>query len=170
MLHNLSKNTVSYCFLKKKNLFGLVLSLSKGWGIINFNRYFFLLKNKEFYSFIPWKKSYLSFLMMYFLGFQKGYFKYLKLKGMGFKFVSINNKLIIKIGFSHRVVFINFINIYCGFINKYFLVFESRSFWSLGKLLQIFSNIRKKNIYKKKGIFLKGALINIKISSKKSKF
>lgn len=170
MLYNSSKNTISYCFFKNKKLFGLVLSLSKGWGIIDFNHYYFLIKNSEFYSFVLWKKSYSSFLMAFFLGFQKGYFKYLKLKGMGYKFLSVNHNLIIKIGFSHRVIYINSLNIYCGFINKYLLRFESRSLWSLKKLVQTFLNIRQKNSYKKKGIFLKGSLINIKINSKKSKF
>nr|QFP99045.1 ribosomal protein L6 [Rhizaria sp.] len=170
IMHNFSNNTVSYCFLQNKKLFSLILSVSKGWGVISFKKYFFLIKNHEFYPLLLQNKSYFNFLIIVFLGFQKGYFQYLKLKGMGFKFIIAKNNIILKFGFSHRIVYINYTSVYCQFITKYLLYLESRSLWTLKKVNQLFSIIRKKNVYKKKGIFLKGTFINIKISSKKSKF
>ena len=105
-----------------------------------------------------------------FLGFQKGYFQYLKLKGMGYKFINTGNNIILKFGFSHRIVYVNSIDTQSKFITKYLLGLESRSLWTLKRIVQSFINVRKKNVYKKKGIFLKGCLINIRVSSKKAKF
>lgn len=170
MICNLSKNSISYCFLQNKNLFGLVLSSFKGWGIICFEELFFLIKNNELHWFLFHNKSFYSFLKTFLLGFQKGYFQYLLLKGMGYKFISIKNNLIIKFGFSHRIIYLNYLNIYCKYINKYMLHFESRSFWDLKKINLLFQNIKKNNVYKKKGIFFKGHLVVIKTSNKKSKF
>jgi ribosomal protein L6P/L9E len=105
-----------------------------------------------------------------FLGFQKGYFKYLKFKGVGYKFVTTLNNLSLKFGFSHRIAYVNYINTKCKFISRHFLHLEVRSLLTSKSIVQSFNNIRKKNIYKKKGIFLKGSLIHTRISSKKSKF
>lgn len=170
MLSTFSKNIVTYCFLKKKKLFMLVLSSSKGWGIILCQRSYFLLKDKKVFFFLPHMKSYSTSMSIIFLGFQKGYFKYLKLKGMGYKFISVGSNIILKFGFSHRVVYVNHIDTECKFITRFILGLETRSLWTLKKIISSFKIIRKKNVYKKKGIFLKGLLINIRVSSKKSKF
>lgn len=165
-----SKNIVSYCFLQKNKLFGLILSVRKGWGIINFPKSFFLIKEKELHFFLSYNKTYLIFLSNVFLGFQRGYFIFLKLKGIGYKYMWVKQDLILKFGVSHRIIFINYLNLYCKFINKYALFYMTRSFGLLKNLVQSFKKIRKENNYKKKGIFLKGSLITLKVSSKKSKF
>lgn len=170
MLHSSSQNTVTYCFLQNKKLFMLILSSSKGWGILCFQRMFFLIKKNELYSFLPYNKAYLTFLTIFFIGFQRGYFQYLKLKGMGYKFIRAGTNFLLKFGYSHRIVYINYADVYCKFLTKFILRLETRSLWLLSKITYAFSNIRKKNMYKKKGIFLKGALITLKSSSKKSKF
>jgi len=82
-----SKNMVSYCFLQNKKLFGVLLSAHKGWGIISFPKSFFLVKEKELHFFLCYKKTYLIFLSNIFLGFQRGYFIFLKLKGIGYKYM-----------------------------------------------------------------------------------
>ena len=163
--------TVNYYFKQNKKLFGLIISSYKGWGIIMLKKkLFFLLKKKDIhFTFIAGKK-YSKILTLIFFGFCKGYFNFLKIKGMGYKFIRLKNNIIVKFGFCHRVIYKNYLDIYCLFLSKFILRFESRSLWLLMKTKNIFKNIRKKNIYKKKGIFLKGSFINIKVSSKKSKF
>jgi ribosomal protein L6P/L9E len=104
------------------------------------------------------------------LGFQRGYFQYLKLRGIGYKWIYTHKNIVLKLGFSHRITYINALDTQSNYISRYLLKIESRSLWTLKKILQSFYNIRKKNIYKKKGIFLKGSLVNIKVNSKKSKF
>jgi len=129
-----------------------------------------LLKNKKLFSIAFKKRSYFSLLKIIFWGFNKGYIQYLKLKGMGYKFVHISNNIILKFGFSHRIIYAVYSNVYCLFINKYLIKLESRSFLDLKRVIDSLSNVRKNSIYKKKGIFLKGSLISLKISSKKAKF
>jgi ribosomal protein L6P/L9E len=165
----ISNKVVTYSFLKNKKIFGLVISPNKGWGFLELKQYF-LLKKDQLHPIVLNHKSYLSFLTIIFLGFYKGYFRFLKLKGMGYKFIRLKNNIIFKFGFSHRLIYSNYINIYCLYISKYLLRLESRSYWQLINVTNSFTNIRKNNMYKKKGIFLKGSIINIKISSKKSKF
>jgi ribosomal protein L6P/L9E len=72
-------------------------------------------------------KSHSSFISIIFLGFQKGYFQYLKLKGMGYKFISANNQIILKLGFSHRIIYVNPVDTKCNFIHRHLLGLESRS-------------------------------------------
>jgi ribosomal protein L6P/L9E len=148
----------------------LILSSSKGWGILCFQQIFFLIKKNELYSFLPHNKAFLTFLTIFFVGFQKGYFQYLKLKGMGYKFIRVGANLILKFGYSHRIVYVNYGDVYCKFFTKFILRLETRSLWLLSNITYFFRNIRKRNMYKKKGIFFKGALITLKSSSKKSKF
>lgn len=170
MFSNFSKNIVIYCVLKNKKLFSLVLSCFRGWGIICLKNSLFLLKSKEFFSITFKKKSYFTLLKVLFLGFNKGYTQYLKLKGMGYKFINVSNNIVLKFGFSHRIIYSVYSNIYCLFINKYLIKLESRSFSDLKKVVYLLRSIRKNSMYKKKGIFLKGSLISLKISSKKAKF
>lgn len=131
---------------------------------------YFLAKEKKLYFLLSSKKSYSNFLSIIFLGFQRGYFQYLKLRGIGYKWIYTHKNIVLKLGFSHRITYINALDTQSNYISRYLLKIESRSLWTLKKILQSFYNIRKKNIYKKKGIFLKGSLVNIKVNSKKSKF
>jgi ribosomal protein L6P/L9E len=151
-------------------MFLIVLSSCKGWGIISCQKFYSLIKKTKVFFLSSSIKTYLSFLSIIFLGFQKGYFQYLKLKGIGYKFINTNKNIILKLGFSHRIVYINFIDTKCKLITKYLLSFEARSIWSIKKIINSFNIIRKKNMYKKKGIILKGSLIAVRISSKKAKF
>lgn len=164
------KNTTTYCFLQNKKLFILVLTSSKGWGVSSYREPYFLIKEKNIFFFSSHTKSYSSFMSIIFLGFQKGYLQYLKLKGIGYKFIYTTNNIILKFGFSHRIIYVNFIDTKCSFISRYLLSLETRSLLTLKKISQSFDIIRKKNVYKKKGVFLKGCLVHILVSSKKSKF
>jgi len=168
-MYYISNKAVSYYFIQNKKIFSLVVSSSKGWGFLELKQYF-LLKNNQIHPIVAKSKSYLSFITTMFFGFYKGYFKFLKLKGIGFRFIRLKNNIIFKFGVSHRLIYINYINVYCLYISKYLLRFEGRSYWQMTKVINSFIHIRKNNMYKKKGIFLKGSIINIKISSKKSKF
>jgi hypothetical protein len=127
VLSTFSKNTTTYCFLQNKKIFMLVLTSSKGWGVILCHEYFFLLKDMKVFFLLSHMKSYLSLLAIIFLGFQKGYFKYLKLKGMGYKFINTRNNIILKFGFSHRVIYTSSIDTRCCFITRYLLGLETRS-------------------------------------------
>ena len=170
MLTLFFKNTITYFFLQNKKLFILVVTSSKGWGVSFYKDPYFLIKEKFVFFFLPYRKSYLTFISIIFLGFQKGYFQYIKLKGIGYKFISTTTTVLLKFGFSHRITYVNSIDTKCYFISRYCLRFETRSLCRLKKVGQYFNSLRKKNIYTKKGIFFKGCSIYTKVSSKKSKF
>jgi hypothetical protein len=170
VLSTVSKNTATYCFLQNKKLFLLVISSSKGWSVTACRGPYFIIREKKVFFFLSHIKSFSGFMSIVFSGLQKGYFQYLKLRGMGYKFVNVSNYIVLKFGFSHRIVYVNPINTKCKFISKYFLRLETRCLWTIKKIVQSFNSIRKKNVYKKKGIFLKGCLISVQVSSKKSKF
>jgi hypothetical protein len=127
VLHTFSTNTLTYCFLQNKKIFVLIVSRCKGWGLILCREPYFLIKKKNSFFFSVNLKSYDSYLSIIFLGFQRGYFQYLKLKGMGYKFINRINNIILKFGFSHRVIYINSIDTKCSFINRSLLGFETRS-------------------------------------------
>jgi hypothetical protein len=169
MLPGFFCNTTTYCFIQNKKLFILTISCSKGWGVSYCKTPLFLIKG-SFLFFLSHRKSYSSFMSIIFLGFQKGYFQYLTLKGVGYKFICVISNIILKFGFSHRIMHVNPINTKFKCISRYLLRMETRCFWTLWKLAQAFNSLRKKNLYKKKGIFLKGCIIITRVSSKKAKF
>lgn len=161
-----SNNIVNYCFSTNKKLIGIMLSSINGWGIINF-QHFIMVKNFVVHFFSSENQKLLSVCV---LGFSMGYSRFIKLKGIGYKFLRKKNNLILKFGLSHRVVYSNLKNIYGFLINKATLKFKGRSISNLTNVVNSFKAIRKKNVYKKKGIFIKGGIFSLKISNKKVKF
>lgn len=170
MVHVLSKDIVCYCFTQNEKLFGLFITATKGWFIISFNTLITIVNKFEFYFLSVKYKYYLGVCISILLGFKKSYHQYIILKGIGYKFLRDDNKIFLRFGYSHRIVYISYINIYCNIINKNILSLESRSIWELKKVNFFFTQLRKKNVYKKKGLFVKGFLHSIKNSGKKSKF
>jgi hypothetical protein len=78
--------------------------------------------------------------------------------------------IILKIGYSHRILFLASVDMELTYFNKYLLKLDCRSLVQLKQSVQSFLRTRKSNAYKKKGIFIKGSIIKVKLSSKKSKF
>ena len=163
-------NTVFYCFKHNKKLFGFVLSFLKGWCLIYYKCKVCLVKDKGLHIFPFYNKGILNWFVSLVFGFQKGYFQYFQLQGMGYKFLLVKNILALKLGYSQRILFICELNIKCTYVTKYLLKINSRSLDHLKKISFFFFKTRKQNIYKKKGIFLKGSVLKIKLSMKKSKF
>jgi len=103
-------------------------------------------------------------------GFYKGYFHYLQLKGMGFKFMLAKNNVILKIGYNHRVLFLPGLDVLVTFVSKFLLKINTRSLNKLKQNVNSLFKVKKRNSYKKKGIFIKGSIVTLKLSSKKTKF
>ena len=79
----------------------ILISATRGWGVNFTTDHGICLQNLSSLLFL---KSYTSFLNNFKFGFFKLYFFHLKLKGMGFKILSHACGLILKLGYSHRVV------------------------------------------------------------------
>ena len=99
----------------------------------------------------------------------KNYFQYVKLKGMGFKVTRVTLDLLFRLSYSHRILYLCNNNFRFDYINKQLFKVESRSLWKLKNVISSFNTLRKLNAYKKKGLYVKGSIIKLKISSKKAK-
>ena len=165
------KELVVYCFKKKKNLFLIIISNKNGWSILNLKYKIVIIKNIEIYiyNFFFYFSAYIWFLINIFVGLLFNYTQFIKLNGMGYKMIIANYNLIIKLGFSHRILYLIMDDLRFTYFNKQILKLNSRSLFLIKQMSHMFCTIKKNNMYKKKGIYIKGILIKLKISSKKSK-
>jgi ribosomal protein L6P/L9E len=158
---------VVYCIKKKKNYFLLCLSISQGWGFTKIcNR----LSSAESFKLLFFSNAQTCFLFNMFLGFFRNYFYFLKLKGMGFKMICHPLGIILKLGFSHRAFLIRRQELAFVWLNRHYLRIEGRSLILIKNSMFRFMALKKKSVYEKKGIFLKGSTLKFKVTSKKSKF
>jgi len=108
--------------------------------------------------------------VQYMCGFYLCYLQYLKIKGMGFKLSLCKNRIFFRLGQSHRIIYYLANNFKALFYNKLLIRLESRNLDKLKKAIFNLLKIVRKNSYKKKGLFIKGSIVKVKVSSKKSKF
>jgi len=167
----LPKELALYYLNLKSNFFLIIVSNNQGWSLIKIKSNSILSRNNKLYCYDTLMKfnSYNSYFSMIFLGFLQNYSQYIKLKGIGYKVTVLNSNLLFKLGFSHRILHLLITDSRITYLNKQWLRIENRSLFLLKEVIFIFQTMRKSNSYKKKGIFLKGALIKIKFNNKKSK-
>jgi ribosomal protein L6P/L9E len=89
---------------------------------------------------------------------------------MGYKTTMAALNLVFKLSQSHRLVYKIQKDIKIIYLHKQALIFKTKSLDLLKKIVFFLRKFGKKNVYKKKGVFLKGSVISVKINSKKSKF
>ena len=103
-------------------------------------------------------------------GLYRYFSQFIKLQGMGYKGAVSKSFLILKLGYSHRLLFKIVKDIKLTYVSRQLLLLQGRDVDSLKKIIYNLQKLRKASAYKKKGLFLKGSIIKIKQSSKKSKF
>lgn len=161
----ISNSVLVYTFKYHTNSFLLFLSFFSGWAFSKVN----LIRNFGVHK-IGFFFSYNIFSNLIF-GLFRQFLFYIVLKGMGFKFICVRNvSLLLKLGFSHRIFFKTPSELYIYFKHKQAISFTSRSFFFIKNLIFNLLNLKRISVYKKKGIFFKGALFSIKLTSKKLKF
>ena len=165
---NLFSNVPLYFLKHKHNSFLLLLSISRGWGICKCLPTSIVLDNSL--SHFVFSKTHTYFLYNMCLGFYKNYFYFLKLKGMGFRVLGHSKGLIFKLGCSHKFLFLKKTDIVFFYLARLIFSIKSRCILALKNILNTILNFKKRNSYKKKGIFYKGVVIKVKLTSKKSKF
>lgn len=159
------KEVVFYLFRSSNLYLLLIISNLVGWKLIQIKNNFILLKNSaDFFCF------YSLYIKKKFLGKYKPYFHNLNLKGMGYKISVVQSSLVLRLGQSHRLVYIVQKNVKIFYLNRQSFNIISDSLITLKQIVYFLQKFGKKNVYKKKGIFLKGAIFVAKVSSKKSKF
>lgn len=170
-MKEISRELVAYFISKNDFNFLVIVSNVKGWGLFKIKNKLVLMKNQNLYFFSRFRylKTSISFLSTYFVCFYRNIFHYLKIKGMGLKIIMLSNKLVFKLGNSHRIAYLCQNNLKINYIHKQLFKVESRSIFNLKGIVSLFTKLKKINSYKKKGIYLKGSIIKLKVSSKKSK-
>jgi ribosomal protein L6P/L9E len=165
------KELAIYFFNTKSKLFLIIISNLQGWFIICVKYNFILVKSNKLYIYnlLDFIKTYIYYLINTFIGFLKNYFQYVKLKGMGYKVMVLTSNFSLKLGFSHRILYLCSNDLRINYLNKQLIKIESRSLLSIKSIIYLFQNIRKMSAYKIKGVFLKGSVVSIKINTKKSK-
>jgi ribosomal protein L6P/L9E len=166
MLKNITKEILFYCFKINNNFYLIVISILFGWMVLKIDSTFLLFNKVNKLLF----QVYTHFYIRNFFGYYRLFFQYLCLKGMGYKFVSVGSYLILKLNQSHRIICKIKKNIQYFYLNKQALLIKSKSLELVKTIIFFFQKFGKMNLYKKKGVFLKGSFFVCKISSKKNKF
>ena len=166
------REIVLYGFKKKNEWFMLLLSFLQGWVLV---KYLFIGLMVDRYKISLFRSigllnARLSLFFNIVFGLYKNYKHHIKFKGVGFKGAVIGDRIVLKIGFSHRVLFIRVSGLKILYKQRQEFILISRDYFVLKNIVYIFKNIRKINSYKKKCLFTKGSLYRLKLSSKKSKF
>jgi ribosomal protein L6P/L9E len=164
---NIPKEIICYSFKQNNFIFLLVLSNLQGWGILKFFiRGSFFNKFFSYYYNIINQANFSNFI----LGFYKNYICFLKLKGMGFKSVIVTKKLMFKLGYSHRIIYVFKKDLLLSYMQKYLFRISTRALNLIKNVIYTYKKIKLPSAYKIKGFFIKGSRFSLKISSKKSKF
>jgi ribosomal protein L6P/L9E len=149
------KNTVFICN-KSSNQ-----TIRAGKGIaIGLNRYFFKNKSEVF-----------LFRSVVFKGIKKLtriYFQKINLKGIGFKSYKLsNNLLLIKLGFTHKIYYINQYNNTNFICKKSKLLVYGGNIDSINKFSDDIKNFRKPDMFKGKGVVLGDKSLKLKSIKKR---
>jgi len=167
------KELISYICKINNFVILIMISVFRGWSIlvkniITFLSCNYLMKKKFIYFYSVFFKFGVFFNSI--MGLLQNFSYFFKIRGMGFKASILNSILILKVGFSHNLLYHVENVIQIIFKNKQFFIIRSRCFFSLLRLVYFFKELNKRNCYKKKGIFFKGFFFSHKLSNKKSKF
>lgn len=169
---NLPNEIIIYSLEKNSKNFLLFLGLAQGWGLVRTDVNHIFLKNNS--AFIMGSKKDLTVnktsLANFVFGLYRYFSQFIKLQGMGYKGAISKSFLVLKLGFSHRLLFKIVKDIKLSYVSRQLLLLQGRDIDSIKKIVYNLQKLRKASAYKKKGLFLKGAIIKIKQSSKKSKF
>lgn len=154
---------VSILYLANGLVTLILISATRGWGVNYTREPGISLQNFNSLLFL---KPYTSFLDNFKFGFFKPYSFNLKLKGMGFKILSHSCGLILKLGYSHRVVVLKETEVSIFYQSKQSVVIKSRQSYALQQWLFGIRNVKPRTLYTQKGFYIKGEKKPIKSSSK----
>jgi large subunit ribosomal protein L6 len=99
-----------------------------------------------------------------------GHLKYLELCGVGFKYKASGNRLFCILGYSHVIAYSLPQNILIMIINHKLLKLFSNNIIILNKVIYDLKKKKKFNVYKGKGIVIKGAVLITKEGKKSNSF
>jgi large subunit ribosomal protein L6 len=99
-----------------------------------------------------------------------GHLKYLELRGVGFKYKINGNKLFCILGYSHVIRYYLPANILIVLMSNKLLKLFSNNLIILNKVIYDLKKKKKTNVYKGKGIIIKGEVLILKEGKKSNAF
>jgi ribosomal protein L6P/L9E len=105
-----------------------------------------------------------------FLSVLSGHLKILELRGVGFKYRIKKNKLFLILGYSHVTVYELPSNLFVKILTNKLIKLFSNNLLVLNKVIYALKKKKAFNIYKGKGIVLKGEVLIIKEGKKSTRF
>lgn len=105
-----------------------------------------------------------------FLSVLSGHLKFLELRGVGFKYRIKKNKLFLILGYSHIVVYELPSNVFVKLLTTKLIKVFSNNLLLLNKVIYAVKKKKFFNIYKGKGIVLKGEVLISKEGKKSTRF
>lgn len=163
---NVNVETVSILYFLNGLVILFLISATRGWGVT-------IIAERDFVDHkcnaLLFFKSYFSLLNNFKFGFFRSYFYKVKLKGMGFKVLVHSGGLILKIGYSHKVVILKESAVTVVYKFKQLLLIKSRQSSCIQSWLYNICGIKPRSVYNQKGFSIKGEKKVIKASNKVKK-
>lgn len=147
-------------FIKKKKLLcvgplGYIIQSLDGLGLFFFKNSLYFTSKVSFASFI-------AHFFQRFKGVVIGYTAHLRFKGLGFRFIQLRKKLIIRIGFTHYIELVLPTSVSTvGYKNNLYLFSINQVL--LNSLVVSIKRLYKFNKYNEKGIFQAGLPVILKV-------
>ena len=161
--------------ISKFNTFGYIFV----FGLFGFLKYKFI-KKINIWSKFKRLRIFSSNLSLYYTNIKilsnlfssvlSGHLKFLELRGVGFKYKIKNNKLFLLTGYSHVVMYTLPNNIFVQVLNNKLIKLFSNNLLILNRVIYDLKKIKTFNVYKSKGIILKGEVLILKEGKKSSRF
>jgi len=133
---------------------------------ITYNKFLFILNKKKNKKKII--KLYIKLIKNNIKGISQGFKKFLIIKGLGFKFRNKNNKVELKLGFSHNII-ISIPKKIKIIIKNNKIKFFSFDYILLTQFIYYLRSYKKKNYYKEKGLLFENEKIILKEGKKNKK-
>lgn len=129
----------------------------------------FIKKNQSFGLFNTrfCKNQYFS---VFFQGFYLVFRVSLSFLGLGYKRFIYTHSIILKLGFSHRIVYLTRSDLKVLLLKRRQIEILTRNLSLLNRFKNSLESMRSPNKYKRKGVYIRGTKILLRLSSKKAKF
>lgn len=117
------------------------------------------------------ENMYMSFVRNLILGVSKGFRQRLKLVGVGFRATIKDNKIFLKLGFSHEIVY-NIptdVQISCSKAKGIFLLIKGKENSRVAQIAREIKNLRLPDSYKGKGIHYNKEVLKLKKGKREGK-
>lgn len=145
--------------IKIEGVLGNIQYNFKGLDIV-FGETYILLKSKVSFNLL------IGLLQGAYIGVTEGYFLELDFIGVGYRFIILNKKIVLRLGYSDNITYFLPLNVKILGYKKKMLLF-GLTLNEINNLKYALCNLRVVNIYKGKGVVLKGEVVKLKVGKQR---